>query len=329
MRTAVVTPLPDGYFSVDYQGHRARFHEVEEAVEEARHALRMAGGGIIRLLAADGSLRDQIKVSVTPKQAASPESPVSPDRYAGGTTPADRPPQGAAGNAAPYVAAAPEQHPSASKPESLQLPDVPQSFEAVLRKGADKAIEAGLKGWWSRRSPYQKGAIGLISFGLAIGPLGQGVLAAFGALFNDKIPNSTQVEALVWLLWITAPLAAFVVTCVWLARRRTNPVGILLVAGAASVLTAWVVFASGTPKELAGVYCYADVQGTQVIYEQQCRDFNSWGFIAENAPRIGHSDSANIGVSAFVFTIDARGQLMAFAAFLASVGVGVLLPKDV
>lgn len=327
MLTAVVTPLPDGYFSVDCQGHCVRFHEEEAAVEEARHALRMAGGGIIRLLAADGSLRDQIKVSVTPKQAATPDSPASPDRHAGGTTPADWPPQGAAGNATPDVAAAPEQHPGA-KPESVPLPDVPQSFDAVLRKGADKAIEAGLRGWWSRRSPYQKVAIGLISFGLAIGPLGQGVFAAFGALFDDKIPNSTQVEALVWLLWITAPLAAFCITCVWLTRMSKHPIGIIISAGFASFLAACAVFASGVPKDLAGVYCYADLQGTHVIYEHQCRTFNSWGFIAENASRVGHSGSAQIGYSAYAYTVDARGWLMAFAAILASAGVGVLLPKD-
>jgi hypothetical protein len=193
-----------------------------------------------------------------------------------------------------------------------------------VRKGADKAVKAGLSGWWAKRSSTEQAATALIGVALAIGPLGQGLLAAFGALFKDEIPSSKQIEALIWLLWITLPLAAFVFIVVWLPGKAAMPVT-LIVAGIAALAGAYLTKNTGAPTKLAGIYCYAEASGGRVVYEQQCRDFNNAGFIAENAPRVGNpSQSPQIYSSALAYTVDARGSVMAFAAILAAIGLGLI-----
>jgi len=83
---------------------------------------------------------------------------------------------------------------------------------------------------------------------------------------------------------------------------------------------------SPVPDRLAGVYCYAGLSGGQVVYEEQCREFNNAGFYAENAPKAGSpSASADIFSSAVAYTVDARGVLMAFASILASIGLGLIV----
>ena len=205
-----------------------------------------------------------------------------------------------------------------------------KSIDDLVGKGADKVVKTGLEGWWAARNETEKIATGLIAAALALGPLGQGILAATGALFAaGDVPTSKQIEALFWLLWITAPLAAFVVAVVWLPGKVANGGVSLIIAGAASVAAAWLTMASEAPKSLAGVYCYANFQGGGVAYEEQCRAFNNAGFIADNTPRVGNpSASVDIFSSAVAYTADARGTAMALAAILASIGVGMLFREN-
>ncbi len=86
---------------------------------------------------------------------------------------------------------------------------------------------------------------------------------------------------------------------------------------------------SAPPREIAGIYCYADFQG-EAVYEKQCRQFDSAGFVRETADDVGSAPrSVEIFVWALVFTVDARGALMVFASLLASVGIAILIRRQV
>jgi hypothetical protein len=208
--------------------------------------------------------------------------------------------------------------PGSSSPQS----DAQEDF---LRKGADKAIQSGLSGWWESRTDTEKAAVALIGVALAIGPLGQGVLGAAKALFSTALPTSKQLEAVVWLVLITAPLSAFVIVAFTMPGKFSNVPVALGLAGAAAVFASYLLSQSSIPDSLSGVYCYAEVGGGGVIYEEQCREFNNASFYAENAPVVGSpSASAHIFSSAVAYTADARGSVMAIASILASVGIAMI-----
>lgn len=195
----------------------------------------------------------------------------------------------------------------------------------VLRKGADKALEHAVSGWWERRSSTERTATALIAFGLAIGPLGQGLFAALGALYRNSIPSTRQLEAVWWLLVTTAPLAGGVFTAA-LRFGRHHPMHVLVPAALAALLAGFVAASSPAATELAGFYCYADFDGTAPVYESACREFDHRGFVAENRPYAGSpSGSARILASAVAYTVDARGTLMVVASVSVSVGLGLLL----
>jgi hypothetical protein len=202
--------------------------------------------------------------------------------------------------------------------------DLGGTADDLLRKGADKAIESGLGGWWQQRNDNEKLATGLIAFGVAIGPLGLGLLGALGALFKDAIPSSQQLEGVFWLLLITAPLAAFCIVVVWVAGKHGPLPGALGAAAIAAVVVSALLSQSSVPNELAGLYCYAEVDGGGIAYESQCREFNHAGFVAENQSRASPTGAAAVFGSALVYTVDARGSIMAFAAIMVSIGVGLL-----
>jgi hypothetical protein len=132
-----------------------------------------------------------------------------------------------------------------------------------------------------------------------------------------------------WLLLITAPLATFVIVAV--AAFGHGPLGgVLAFAAFAAVLVGGVMRGVDVPESLAGVYCYADVTPSgEVVYERECREFNNAGFYAENAPIVGNrSASPQILASAFLYTVDARGYLMAFASLAAGIGIGILIREQ-
>jgi hypothetical protein len=199
----------------------------------------------------------------------------------------------------------------------------------LVAKGADHAIEAGLKGWWKQRTEIEKVATGLIASGVAIGPLGLGLLGAVAALYKDAIPSTEQIKAVWWLLLITAPLAAFVIVAIWITGRfGPIPVG-LGAAAVAAVLASSAMSHSVIPTKLAGLYCAAEISGNGVVYQDECEKFDYAGFVGENASRAGPSGAVNVLSSAVAYTVDARGSIMAFAALLVSGGLGLLLREHV
>jgi hypothetical protein len=202
-----------------------------------------------------------------------------------------------------------------------------EAADALLRKGADKVVKTGLAGWWARRNETEKAATLLIAFAVALGPLGQGLLGAMGVLFgNNSLPSSKQVEAVIWLLVITAPLAAFVLVAGSLAGKHASVPVALGAAGLAAVVLSGAMINSAPPERLAGVYCYADINSGGVVYEEQCRAFNNAGFYAENGERAGSpSASADVFSSLVAYTVDARGFLMTLASVLACIGIVMIV----
>lgn len=195
----------------------------------------------------------------------------------------------------------------------------------LLERGADRAIKAGLGGWWERRTENEKVATGFIAFGLALGPLGMGLLGAIGALFKDEIPSSKQLEAVFWLLIITAPLAAFVILFVWVVGKHAPFPVAAGAAAIAAVVAAGLMTNSSVPDKLSGLYCYAEYGGGRVAYERACHDFNSLGFVLENADRASPSGAGKVFGSAVAYTSDSRGSVMALASMMVAFGIGLLL----
>lgn len=198
-----------------------------------------------------------------------------------------------------------------------------------LRAGADRVVKAGLSGWWERRTDAQQTACAFVSLALAIGPLGQGFLGAVEALYSSAIPSSTQLEAVVWLAVITAPLFAFVFVLVALIGKAATP-GVLIGAGVAAFAGSFIVSGVSAGDQLAGVYCFADFTDGRIVYEEVCRQFNDVGFRAETAPYVGNPSGApSIFSSALAYTVDARGALMATSSMLAAIGLGALAREQV
>jgi hypothetical protein len=213
----------------------------------------------------------------------------------------------------------PEQRPQAKRQDAASIAD------DLLRKGADKALARGLAGRWQRRSPGERFSTRLIGVGLAIGPLGQGALGSFRALYKNDIPNLEQLAAVWWLFLITAPLAAFGLILSWALGKVGSVPGVLGAAAAASVLASAALSNSVVPNHLAHFYCYAEVAGGASVYEEECRDFNHAGFAADTRGRVSPSGAVAVFGAAIAYTVDARGSLMAISALLVSTGIGLLL----
>jgi len=206
--------------------------------------------------------------------------------------------------------------------------DAPPPLDKAVERAADKVVKTGFTGWWATTDDNQKLAWYAILAGALIGPLGQGVPATFGALYKSPVPSGMQLEAVFWLLLITAPVAAFIIVG-WLAAGHMPGGAALILAAGVCVLAGGVMNSASIPKSLAGVYCYADASGAPPVYESACREFNNAGFYAENAERVGNpSESANVFSSAVAYTADSRGSLMVFASILASLGVAHLVRRE-
>jgi hypothetical protein len=203
----------------------------------------------------------------------------------------------------------------------------PQDLSGIV---LDTAAKHGLAGWWARADEEQQGAVVLLSAAAALGPLGQGLLAAFRKLFSaPELLSGQQIEAVVWLAIITIPLFGFVAVGTAMLGHWPTP-GVLIVAGAVAVASVTVVSGMSVPQQLGDLYCYAGAgPHGEIVYEHQCHTFDSQGFLAENEPRVGNP-SASLGIlgSSAIYVADARGFFMAVASVLAAVGVGLLIRRE-
>jgi hypothetical protein len=220
-----------------------------------------------------------------------------------------------------------------------------QFFDSLRKKGeeqaqsaADDAMKKSTKGWLARADSEQKFALYALGFALAIGPLGQGVVAATGGLFKEaSVPSTQQLKAVGWLFLIAAPVAFPVLTATLMSSVRGRGAQyqgrtILFAAAFAALLGAGV--AGGAQNNLAGdVYCYAEAHGLQVTYEKECRAFNTLGFdtaVLEANQKTGnpYAKAGSILMFAAIFTIDARGAVMVIAAVIAAYAVGYLIRRE-
>ena len=203
-----------------------------------------------------------------------------------------------------------------------------QGLDSLLERGGDKALEHTFKGWLSRADDNQKFALIALAFALALGPLGQGLLAALGVLFNDaSIPSTVQLEATFWLILITLPIALPVFVCVayW---GRLSLYGMAFVV---ALCVFWGVSQQDYVNTQRGdVYCYAELHGLETTYESECREFNQRGF-ASDASQIHGPPPAAAGMLAglaFSYTAEARGFLMAFCGVVAAASIGYLVRRQ-
>jgi hypothetical protein len=207
-----------------------------------------------------------------------------------------------------------------------------------VTKAADDAIKSSTAGWLARADARQRLALSALAFALAIGPLGQGLLAASGALFDEAaVPTTQQLRAVGWLFLIAAPVVLPILGYMFFGEvdgagpARMSPRSLLFLCAFLAIVGASV--AGGASQNLAAdTYCYADLHGLEVHYEQQCRKFDDLGFMkaTENAMQKTSNPYARAGavlVVAAIFTIDARGALMVVAAALAAWAVGYLLRR--
>jgi hypothetical protein len=190
---------------------------------------------------------------------------------------------------------------------------------------ADKAIQAGLAGWWARADDNQKLAWKGLAAAAALGPLGQGLLAAAGILFAAAaIPTTDQLTAVVWLFLIAAPVALWCFTMgAFLGTGSFATAAV--VAGAASYVGGALLAGGGVPAQLGDLYCFAAFTPTGIEYEHACRAFDALGFLHNARPYIGSvSGSAKVAEWALVYTADARGTAMATAAVIGGFSAGYL-----
>jgi hypothetical protein len=201
-------------------------------------------------------------------------------------------------------------------------------LEKTIEKQADAAIKSGLAGWWARADENQKAAVVGLAVAAAIGPLGQGIAGAFGVLFKEAaLPSGKQVEAVFWLFLITLPVVAFILALMTLAGRMAGP-AVLIAAGAASYFGGVWMASASIPDHLGDLYCYATLRSGGVHYEKACREFDTLGFLSHTQGSVGNpSKSADIFGWAAVYTADARGEVMLFAAIVGAIAGGYLLRR--
>ena len=203
-----------------------------------------------------------------------------------------------------------------------------QGEGSLLEGGADKLLDHTFKGWLSRTDESQKFALVALAAALALGPLGQGLLAALGVLFDDaSIPSTQQVEATWWLVLITLPIALPVFVCVAFWGRWSTG-GIALAVGLCVI---WGVSQQDAVDTQRGnLYCYAELNGLEAGYESTCRDFDQRGFVSD-ASRIHGPPEATAGLLAglaFSYTADSRGLLMALCGVVAAASIGYLVRRQ-
>ena len=200
-------------------------------------------------------------------------------------------------------------------------------LEKAAWKAADRAVGGALGDWWRRLDDGRKTAISVLSAAVILGPLGQGVLAAIKALYSPSIPSAKQLEAVVFLAAITAPVFVGAAIFFGLLGRLATPAVLLVAGGAAFAIGAGVVKTSA-PDTLGKVYCYADFRDGSVVYEEDCREFDSLGFaVKSGGPPRGPSDAANVLGWALIYTIDARGLVMVVCGVSAGAAIGYLFRR--
>src|SRR5215211_6789943 len=307
-----------GLWQLSLGRRKTTYVELEEAVETARDALRSSGGGTIEVVDR-GHVRYRIKV---PALGAG-TSVSTPARDAPASTPASS-----------RAATAPENQPEdlpASMAQSAAKrigKGLNKSIGDVVQKQADRAIEAGLAGWWSRADEGQKIAVWALVAAAVVGPLGQGLLGLFGVLYEGpSLPSGKQVEAVAVLFLITLPVAAWVLAVVLLLGKMSGP-GVLIAAGVVSYFGGVAMAGAGVPKDLGDFYCFADLSDQGISYESACRQFDTLGFVSNTYDKVGSpSGSPEIFQWAVIYTADARGMVMVLASIVASVALGYLIRR--
>ena len=200
--------------------------------------------------------------------------------------------------------------------------------DKAVESQADAAIKRGLAGWWAQADEGQKFATAGLTAAAVLGPLGQGILAAFGVLFSEAaLPSSKQIAAVFWLFVITLPVAAWILVVVLAVGKMAFP-AVLVGAGIAAYLGGQLMSSPSIPQKVGDLYCYASLGSNGVHYESYCRDFDTAGFVSHTYDKVGKpSGSADIFGWAVAYTSDARGSIMVLASIIAAISAGYLIRR--
>jgi ABC-type spermidine/putrescine transport system permease subunit II len=94
----------------------------------------------------------------------------------------------------------------------MELPDF-----GDVNKHVDRATEGQRKKWWKSLSSEKQLAWGVLITAGAIGPLGMSIAAALGNLYSGKVPSANQFEAVILLVFLTAPVFLGLGTLIFMA----------------------------------------------------------------------------------------------------------------
>ena len=217
--------------------------------------------------------------------------------------------------------------PQSSPDDPLRPKSLPELAEDHLGQVVDGRVDAAFQGWFQGQSPDRRLATRLLLFSALVGVVGVPILSAVQAV---RVPGLDRgnVEAVFWLLVLTAPVAAYAGLVTWTLGKASFPVTLIL-AGAAAYFAGVGLANGGVPADLGDLYCFASVNTGGVYYESACRQFDALGFLSSAEPYAGSpSGSPQVFSWAFVYVAEARGIVMAVCGIVAGGALGYLFREE-
>ncbi|MEV6520332.1 hypothetical protein AB0M43_00135 [Longispora sp. NPDC051575] len=213
---------------------------------------------------------------------------------------------------------------SGAEPHPQPAPD---PLEKAATARADKLLQSGFRGWWAGADSEQRTAYRVLVGAALVGPVGTGVFSLLKGLTNPTL--STQIiRSWGWLLLITLPVAAAAVAGMFFGGRM-HPMGLLSLLALIAFVSVLALQSVKAPTQLGDLYCYASISSDGAVYERQCRDMDTEGFVSDSLSRSrGAKGSLETLGAAYVLVSDARGSLMALCGLFGGLAGGYLLRRQ-
>jgi hypothetical protein len=206
-------------------------------------------------------------------------------------------------------------------------PHRPPSLGDVLGKEAQKRLDDHadkiFQGWFTRQSSDRKIAASVLLLSALIGVVGMPIIEAISAAMKPQMDVRT-VAAIFWLAVLTLPLFAYMTVLVW-AAGRGHPMVVMGLATLAALLGGWILSEAGVPTKIGNLYCFASFDSGGLYYEQECRTFDYYGFVADTADSLQPSEAPEFFGWLLVYVAKARGFVMAVCGFFGGIASGFLL----
>lgn len=211
-----------------------------------------------------------------------------------------------------------------SGPEEPHRP--PSLADAVGKKAGehfDQQLDKGFQAWRSTLRSEQKVALSFLVGAALLGPVGMPILQAIQTAAKPEL-NRQTASGVFWLAVLTLPLFAYLAFLTWGAGRFPIP-GLLIGGAILAQLGGWFLAGLGAPALSDGLYCFADIDSSGILYERACRVFDHAGFLAQTSDSMEPSRAPEFFGWLVVYVADARGLFMAICGAVAGVAAGMLL----